>query len=281
MCRLSTITWACGHKLEVFTPCEDATLAPISVGCAAEDSSDQQQEEEENETYFYGELVYNACENFVHVSLPNSLEAVPFCMNASCVPNYWSCCQCHRMEAFGCTGDLEDGANGKPSRAARLARLAPTKTVKEGAHELQLGDVCGDDMDEELRAGYFDEPSVTAVPCPSRAICSGCQAEKEVNDVEISREELHANLAEMQDTISPLPEQRLYKGETDCGHMRCDKCTRWRRCPCVCLCPYLIPSTRRSCSTCLRSRCGAINYLGLREYIQHRIDSESQPRPQQ
>ncbi|CAK7269976.1 hypothetical protein SEPCBS57363_003867 [Sporothrix epigloea] len=262
MCHFVTITWSCGHQLVSFAPCADAVT--LEQGAEHEEADDK---------YMTCGVYYRPCEDMRYLTTRNP-DSIPFCQYPSCVPNYWSCCQCQPLQQFGSLGGDESG-KVRISRRVRLQRLAPTSTVVGCAMDLQLGDgVCGDDMLEELREGYGDPPSVIAVPCPSSMICQGCFAEEHVDEVEISPQELRECMAEGQDNLPLLPKETAYKGKTDCGHMRCDKCSRWRCCPCSCLCPYLIPAARRSCNVCLRSGCEAVDLLGLRERLMEIVAAE-------
>ncbi|CAK7240559.1 MAG: hypothetical protein STHCBS139747_002002 [Sporothrix thermara] len=264
MCHLVTIFWSCGHTVEAFTACGNAVA--LEKGKV---------DEEADAKYAARGVYYRPCADVKVMSTP-SPKYIPFCQYPSCIPNYWSCCRCRPLKQFGSLGGDECG-DKRVSRQARLKRLAPTSTAENAARDLQLGDgVCGDDMEEELRAGYGQPPSVAAEPCPSSNVCRGCYTEEHANEQAISLDELHACIDEVQDMVPMLLGESRYNGETDCGHMRCDKCIRWRRCPCECLCANVIPSTRRNCNRCLLSRCEALELSGLCEHLEAMTAADTQ-----
>ncbi|CAK7218129.1 hypothetical protein SBRCBS47491_003402 [Sporothrix bragantina] len=264
MCHLVTIVWSCGHTVVSYTPCKDAVV--LEGGKKHKDATDK---------YMACSKYYEPCKEVKLIKTPNP-KSIPFCQFSSCVPNYWSCCQCQPIKAFGSLGGDESGKKQATCRE-RMERLAPTSTAENAERDLQLGDgVCGDDMDEENRAGYGQPPSVAEVPCSNDETCYGCFTQKFANEQEMSLEEARECMAEVQDMVPLLLEESVYAGETDCGHVRCDKCIRWRRCPCNCLCANVIPSTRRSCNLCVLSRCEAVEISGLRNRLKKMAPVEEQ-----
>ncbi|CAK7229143.1 hypothetical protein SCUCBS95973_007120 [Sporothrix curviconia] len=207
MCCLVTIVWPCSHTVETFVKCEGALIL------------DQGKDHAEADIKFMAAGVYyRPCNEVRLLSTPNPKE-IPFCRFPSCVPNYWSCCQCKPLKQFGSLSGDECGTK-HVSRKERLERLAPTSSAKNAERDLQQGEgVCGDDMDEERRAGYGMAPSVTAVPCSVDETCYGCQTENHVNDREISLEEMRVCMDELQDVCPLLLEESEYDGKTDCGHL--------------------------------------------------------------
>ncbi|CAK7269478.1 hypothetical protein SEPCBS119000_003589 [Sporothrix epigloea] len=210
MCHLVTIAWSCGHTVVSFAPCVEA----VSLDKGA-------QHEEADDRYMCCGVYYRPCKTLKLLTTPNP-SSIPFCPYPSCVPNYWSCCQCQPLKPFGSLGGDESG-KVRVQRRVRLQRLAPTSSAEEGATGFRLGDgVCGGvDMPEQLRASSGDPmPAVvvTAVPCPSSMACQGCYAEEHVNDIKISLQELRECMAEQQDKVPLLVKETAYKGKTDCGH---------------------------------------------------------------
>ncbi|ERT02470.1 hypothetical protein HMPREF1624_00769 [Sporothrix schenckii ATCC 58251] len=284
MCRDEVVHWRCGHFLRAFAPCQNAIPRDGDKAVGRDGEDVHAATVVPHNTFSKGNALFLPCADNCETRHVRNPVEIPFCMFPSCVPNYWTCCTCQILMPFGSQSRRDNGKRSVSS-SSRLRRWAPSLGVPEDNHTLQTGHVCGDSLHEDSEDAQADVPrlhpmATTPLMCVD-GLC-GCGPDggrhgHAVNDdvgPAISLSDLREILDEMGDTVGPLLGDMPETPNPGCGHMRCDKCIPWRRCPCWCLCPYLIPSTRRSCSVCVRSKCAANDQNGLREYIQERIVKE-------
>lgn len=288
MCRETVVQWWCGHHIRTFKACREAIPRSGKKPVVSGEKEKRLYAEAvvPPETVSTGNHIFRPCLNDFQSHMAVDPDEIPFCYRR-CVPDYWTCCKCQILTPFGAQSDKENGKRQISSKG-RLRRLAPSFTIANSEGRLQTTDVCGESPDEELGEGediVFDD---SILPCDD-VIC-GCRPgddvveEKEGNDEddndttpEISLSELNDILEEMDDTVAPLPgdiPELLAPDNPGCGHLRCKKCLTWRRCPCKCMCPHIIPSTRHHCTVCVRSGCDAIERNNLRATIEAKQLSE-------
>ncbi|KAL1888093.1 hypothetical protein Sste5346_009780 [Sporothrix stenoceras] len=286
MCRETVVRWSCGHHIRTFKACREAVPRSgkkPSVGGEKERVLYKEAVMPPN-TVRAGNATFWPCKNDFQSHTSVDPPQIPFCYR-KCVPDYWTCCKCQIVTPFGTQSRKENGKR-HISSSGRLRRLAPAFTVANGSDVLQTTDVCSELQDEEydfvdVGSDGSDDNSTLSW----EEILSGCQSgddDKEEEDgnnhddntPEASLSELHNILAEMDDTVSPLPGDMPTRPDAGCGHMRCKKCVIWRRCLCKCMCPHLIPATRHHCSVCVQSGCNAIKRNNLKAYIRAKIHAE-------
>lgn len=279
MCRETVVWWWCGHHIRSFQPCRKAIPRSGKIPVVSGENEKKLYTEAlvPNGTVSTGNKIFLPCiDNFQSCSAIDPVE-IPFCYR-QCVPDYWTCCKCQVLEPFGTQSGKENGKR-HISSSKRLRRLAPNFTMENSQGMLQTTDVCGELPDEELGEG--EEPGFDDSILPCDDVICGCRpgddvVEREKDDDNedttpaISLSELNGVLVEMNDTVVPLPGDIPDVRDPNnprCGHLRCKTCVAWRRCPCKCMCPNIIPSTRHHCSVCVRSGCNAIKRNNLKAYI--------------